>query len=167
MPPDMSPPRPEGPRLVLMCGLPGSGKTTLARRLEEEMPAVRLSPDEWLGQLDIELFHSGKRQRVERLQLLLADRLLQLGLSVILEAGFWTRHQRDALRQYARTMGVGVELRYCAAPFEELWRRLVERNRRNLPNTAQVTRFQLELWWDQSFQEPTPDEQALFDPPVV
>lgn len=30
-------------RLILLCGLPGSGKTTLAKRLTQAIPAVRLS----------------------------------------------------------------------------------------------------------------------------
>jgi hypothetical protein len=36
------------PRLVLLCGLPASGKTTLARELAESYGAVRLNPDEWV-----------------------------------------------------------------------------------------------------------------------
>lgn len=155
------------PRLVLMCGLPGSGKTTLARRLEDEMPAVRLSPDEWMGTLALDLFNSSKRRRVERLQLVLARRLLQLGQSVILEAGFWARRERDVLRVSARAVGVGVELRYCDVPLDELVRRLAERNRQQRPDTVPITVSQLEMWWDHSFQKPTPEEQALFDAPLV
>ena len=37
------------PRLFLMCGLPGAGKTTRAKQLEEEHQAVRLTPDEWIA----------------------------------------------------------------------------------------------------------------------
>jgi len=36
--------------LIVICGLPYSGKTTLAR-IEAERPAVRLSPDEWIERL--------------------------------------------------------------------------------------------------------------------
>lgn len=32
------------PTLHLLVGLPGSGKTTLARRLEQDLPALRLTP---------------------------------------------------------------------------------------------------------------------------
>lgn len=34
-------------RLILTCGLPGSGKTTLALRLAAQRSAVRLTKDEW------------------------------------------------------------------------------------------------------------------------
>lgn len=37
----------EKPVLTLMVGLPGSGKTTLVKRLEAETGAVRFTPDEW------------------------------------------------------------------------------------------------------------------------
>jgi predicted kinase len=37
--------------LFLTCGLQAAGKTTLARRLEAERPALRLTSDEWLHQL--------------------------------------------------------------------------------------------------------------------
>lgn len=37
--------------LHMMCGLPGAGKTTLARRLEREHRALRLTPDEWVTPL--------------------------------------------------------------------------------------------------------------------
>ena len=33
--------------LHLMVVLPCSGKTTLAQELEHELPALRLTPDEW------------------------------------------------------------------------------------------------------------------------
>src|SRR6185437_6585537 len=83
------------PRLVLVCGLPGAGKTTLARRLEVALPAVRLCPDEWLAALNIDLRDEATRDRLEREFWRLAQRMLALGQSVILESGFWQRADRD------------------------------------------------------------------------
>ncbi|MEY2425139.1 MAG: hypothetical protein QOI61_711, partial [Actinomycetota bacterium] len=43
-------------RLVVICGLPGSGKTTLAKELEQSMPAVRFCPDDWFVALELDLW---------------------------------------------------------------------------------------------------------------
>src|SRR3954469_16886729 len=37
--------------LFITCGVPGSGKTTLAKRLEAAHGALRLTGDEWLHEL--------------------------------------------------------------------------------------------------------------------
>lgn len=34
--------------LILICGLPGAGKTTLAKKLAIERNAIRLCPDDWI-----------------------------------------------------------------------------------------------------------------------
>src|SRR5437660_12882037 len=63
------------PTLVVICGLPGSGKTTHARSLEHELPAVRFCPDEWMRSLGISLHDEGGRDRIEQFQWTLAKRL--------------------------------------------------------------------------------------------
>ena len=37
--------------LHLICGMTGAGKTTLAKKLEASLPAVRFCPDEWIMKL--------------------------------------------------------------------------------------------------------------------
>lgn len=79
--------RERGARLVIVCGLPGSGKTTLALRLEREMAAVRLSADDWMTELGHNLHEETMRARIEALQWRLAKRLLVLGGAVVVEWG--------------------------------------------------------------------------------
>jgi predicted kinase len=50
-----------GPRLFLMCGLPGAGKTTRAKELEKEHHAVRLTPDDWLLAIHLPDWTRGQR----------------------------------------------------------------------------------------------------------
>ena len=151
-----------GPRLILVCGLPGSGKTTLAKQLARDVPAVRLCPDEWKHDLGIDYYDEDGRVRLEQRLWRLGQELLGLGQSVILENGFWGREERDELRLAARSLGVAVELHYLEAPIDELWRRLEIRNKRAVPGTAPIEREDLEKWSLQ-FEAPDAAEQALFD----
>ena len=150
------------PRLILICGLPGSGKTTFAKELAPKVPAVRLSPDEWKHDLGIDYYDEQRRVQLENRLWQLGQELLPLGQSVILENGFWTREERDELRLAARSLGVPVELHYLEAPVDELWRRLELRNDEARPGAAPIKREDLEKWALQ-FEAPDAAERVLFD----
>jgi predicted kinase len=144
--------------MILLCGLPGSGKTTLAKRLASEVPAVRLSPDEWLLDLGVDLFDEPFRERLERRFRTLAQDLLSLGQNVVLESGFWSRAERDDMLAAGRAVGALVELRYLAVPFDELVRRLATRAGPVPIPPALLAEY------ERIFQAPDAEELALFDP---
>ena len=147
--------------LFLICGLPGAGKTTLARQLELARPALRLSPDEWIAPIladptdMVEL--DRLRTPVESVQWAVAKRVLALGVDVILEWGFWSQAERASYRAEAEALGAHVELHYLAVARDELWARLAKRNANLPPGTFVVTEEQLDLWlsW---FEPPTAAE---------
>ena len=92
-------------RLILTCGLPGSGKTTLARQLAADRGAVRLTKDEWMWALGSSPWDRTSQDRVQRELWNLAQEILRLGLSVVLDFGLWSRVERDELRTAARRLG--------------------------------------------------------------
>ncbi|NOT03862.1 MAG: AAA family ATPase [Anaerolineales bacterium] len=147
--------------LFLICGLPGAGKTTLAKQLEFSHSALRLCPDEWITSILADVTDTVEMDRlrtpVESIQWEVAKRALTLGADVILENGFWSREERDSYRAQAEALGAHVKLIYLDVERDELWARLKKRNENLPPGTFAVREDQLDLWlsW---FQPPTADE---------
>jgi predicted kinase len=145
-------------RLIIVCGLPGSGKTTHSRRLEERLHAIRFSPDEWMNALSLDLYDEARREKIEALQWRFCQQLLSLGLTAIIEWGTWGTAERDILRLGARALGAAVELHYLSAPMDVLLDRIQRRGMENPPIERQAI-----VRWAEIFQPPTPEEMALFD----
>jgi predicted kinase len=150
-------------RLILICGLPASGKSTLARRVATERAAIRLDKDRWVTELGGDVWDDDFRVRVEEQLWVLTKELLAHGQSVILEWGHWARSERDAKRLAARALGVGVELHFLDASLDELIERAERRNVSGEWTAAPMTRAHFEAWAAR-FQPPDDEEMQLFDP---
>jgi len=154
------------PRLITFCGLPGSGKTTIAKEVEKKTGAVRLNIDEWVAALGVGLSNNTIR---DKLQVRLYEHgitLLKLGQSIILEDLLWRRDERDRHRAVAHELGAAIEIHYFDVPFDELWRRLETRNATGACDTVPITKELLKACW-LKFQRPDEAELALFDSHVV
>jgi predicted kinase len=154
--------------LILVCGLPGSGKTTKAKQLEVARSALRLTPDEWIRPLygpdparDV---LDAARDPVEGLMWDVAARVLTLNVSVILDFGFWSQSEREEFRSRAASLGASSELCFLDVPHEVLLERLSQRNAALPEDTFHVSAADL-MAWSRLFEPPRPEELMPRDPP--
>jgi len=144
-----------------MVGLPCSGKTTLAKKLEHERSALRLTPDEWqvglFGQDAKEPEHDARHSFIEAMLWNIASIALELGTNVILDFGFWAREEREDFRLRAKQLGASSEVHFLDVPKDELMRRLAVRNSQLSQTSFHIPEDMMKPWIA-FFQKPTLDE---------
>jgi predicted kinase len=152
-------------RVVIVCGLPGAGKTTRATELATRFGAVRMSPDDWLERLAVDVWDETVRGRIEAIQGDLTVDLLRAGTSIVVEWGTWMRSEREVLRRRAIDAGALVHLEFLDAPVDTLWERVRLRGREQRPGIGSraITRDDIVAWSD-TIERPDADELAMYDP---
>ena len=118
-------------KVIALCGLICTGKTTYAEKLRKERKAALLSVDE----ITLAMFPEGAGEmhdtyveRAEKLVFAKAVELAEVGIDSVLDIGLWTRAERDEARNYFAEKGVDFELHYITVPREEWHRRIKKRN---------------------------------------
>lgn len=132
------------PRLLIACGLSGSGKSRIGRHLREALPLVHLRSDierKRLFGLPAEArttaaegsgiyFPQATEWTYQRL-LQLAGRILDDGYDVLVDATLLTRKRRAAFRALAEARGAELVILAMTAPFEILRSRVIRRLEKN------------------------------------
>lgn len=118
-------------KVYMMCGKVGSGKTTYAMTLSDEVGGVVLSVDEWmLTAYGREVPCSEHKAHVDRIKEGLyrdAHKILSRGVPVILDFGYWTKEERAEV--IVAFEGYEVKLIYMDVPEEILYQRVAARNK--------------------------------------
>jgi len=116
----------------MLCGLPCSGKSTLARKIEKERKAVTFSPDEWMAMVfgpdHSDIIGLKYAQNVASLMYRTYARLIELDIDIIIDDGFGSRASRNHIRQKATELGVNQKLYFLSCSEEILLQRLHKRN---------------------------------------
>ncbi len=119
------------PALIIVSGLPGTGKSHFCRKLAERMDIVILESDS----LRRQLFSTPSYGKEESTQLFrachsLVEELLRKGVSVALDATNLEEHNREQLYHIADQSGAGLVVVRMEAPVEVVQQRLERRSRR-------------------------------------
>ena len=155
------------PTLYLTVGLPGTGKTTAAKRIEVEDGALRLTKDEWVKALYGDDNPTSGSDVIEGRLVEIGLRALELGTSVVIDFGLWGRDERSSLRQAAVERGAAVDMRYLELSPDEQRRRLDRRQELEPHSTWPITEDDI-AHWTTVFNVPTPGEldgSEPLDPP--
>lgn len=128
--------------VVMMCGVAGSGKTTFARKLEEE-GFTRLSIDEdiWAthGRYGVDYSEQNYEIYKEESEIKLRGELVNLIQAkhhVVIDFSFWQRQRRNDYKQLIERYGGVWELIYLKVQPDELRQRLLLRSERFDANAA-------------------------------
>lgn len=131
---------PGRPGLVLMHGLAGSGKTTVAQALLERVGAVRVRSDverkRLHGLTSVARTHAGPyagiyapkatRLTYDRMKQVVRD-IVESGRTAIVDAAFLWRAEREAFRALARELNAPFLIVSCRASAATLRRRVMQR----------------------------------------
>jgi predicted kinase len=158
------------PRVYLMCGIAGAGKTTLANKLVEK-GFIRLSIDEYIwaqfGKYNID-YHPGQYPELQKeAEYQLEQELityLKQKQSLVIDYSFWKRSNREKYKALIESYGVECIILFFKVDYEILKSRLKNRSSRFDANAAfPITDEILDQYYT-GFQEPVNEGEIIILP---
>lgn len=114
-------------QLIVVCGLQGTGKTTIARRILERIQAVLLRTDVIRKELEISQYSEEAKQMVYNEMFSKARNLLQENKNVVLDATFIRQKNRDQAQQIAKEVNADFRIIQVVSSIEAVKERIGKR----------------------------------------
>lgn len=150
-------------KVILICGKICCGKSTYAEQMRIKSSAAVLSVDEIM--LAVFGQYAGEKhdEYCENLQNYLFDKSLELieaGINVILDWGFWKRAGREYAREFFNSRNVQCEFHYIDVN-DEMWKERLDKRNRSV-NAGEVIAYlvddNLAKKFELAFEAPSRDE---------
>lgn len=110
-------------KLIAICGKICSGKTIYANKLKNEVNGIILSTDEITSKLFDNNLGENHDDMCLKINSYLLDKSIELvnvGTNVILDWGFWTKKDRDRIKDICNKNNINLEFHYIDLS-DELW----------------------------------------------
>jgi aminoglycoside phosphotransferase family enzyme/predicted kinase len=143
------------PTIWIVCGMPASGKSTIAKKLAETLSVRVLRSDvirkgifgmqpEEKTDVPFEegIYSKGASSLTYGKLLLLAQDEIEKGFSVILDATYGSRHQRSEVIRLAKDMDTNLMFVECLSPEALIKERLVSREAKDPVSDARLRHFE-------------------------
>jgi predicted kinase len=122
------------PPLIVVSGLPGTGKSFFCRELAESLSFLILASDTLRRILfPCPQYQESENQRLFSACHVLTEELLRKGIPVIFDATNLLEHHREYLYRAAQRAGTKLILVWVEAPTEVVRQRLLARQRATMP----------------------------------
>lgn len=149
-------------RIYLLCGLPGSGKSTWSEKFVKENPNTvwykldreffKKHKSSFYGQKFNEYEDEIKKEILEKAKQDIAD-----NKGVILDYGFWKKADREEYKKIVTDLGAEPKLLYFKQDNKILLERLLKRNEQDLVHEHKIDENMFSIFLTQ-FEEPKEDE---------
>ncbi len=123
--------------LVMICGLPGTGKTTLAKAVAEKIDAVSINSDSIrMSMLEEREYTEEEKKMIYQAMFEEAGKNLKEGKNVVLDATFYKKELRESVEEVAKEAGTGFFIVECVTHEDLLKERIFKRKKEETESEA-------------------------------
>jgi hypothetical protein len=144
-------------KLIIICGLPGTGKTTLAKKITAKIGGILLRTDTIRKELKEIKYSKKAREGVYGEMFHRTRQLLKEGKNIVLDATFYSRKWRKAAKDIAKSSKANFKIIEVVCPKDLVRKRIAQRK-----GSESDARFKHYLIYKKVF-EPIKEKHLIID----
>lgn len=153
-------------KVIMMCGVCGSGKTTFANKKEKE-GFIRISIDEEMWRLYGARGIDYPNDNYEELSSIVESKLqndivnyIKEDKNLVIDFSFWSKSNRKYYKNFLEELGADIQLIYLKVDKETLKKRIESRNKNHDANSQFIDEKTFEMYYN-GFEEPKDEGEII------